>query len=107
MAPMRARLLVRLLLLYVALDFANPMMPGAVSFDPGDCVEGAHLERARAPDSVAATPVRVAAHLVDPLLVDPPLPSAVRNPRPCPPRIFVTPPAQRAAGDPPPPGDDH
>ena len=43
------------LVLYVALDFANPLMPGAVCFDPADSVEG--VGRARA--SVAAPSIAV------------------------------------------------
>lgn len=49
MASMRCRGLALLLVLYVAADFANPMMPGAVSFDPAESVEGIHA--ARAPQS--------------------------------------------------------
>lgn len=36
-----------LLLLYVLLDFSNPLMPGAVSFDPWESTEGVSLERLR------------------------------------------------------------
>ncbi|MBI1737585.1 MAG: hypothetical protein HYR51_20630 [Candidatus Rokubacteria bacterium] len=43
-----------LVLLYVALDFTNPLIPGAVSFDPEACTEGARIERGRA--AVVATP---------------------------------------------------
>jgi hypothetical protein len=37
---MKPRCLVLPLLLYVALDFANPLMPGAVCFDPNASIEG-------------------------------------------------------------------
>lgn len=35
-------------LLYVALDFANPMIPGAVTFDPDDTVEAVRADGAAA-----------------------------------------------------------
>jgi hypothetical protein len=38
---------VLLLLLYLSLDFTNPMMPGAVTFDPAESVEGVRIERVR------------------------------------------------------------
>lgn len=37
-----------LLLIYVTLDFSNPLMPGAVNFDADDSVDGVHAERVRA-----------------------------------------------------------
>lgn len=37
------------LLLYVALDFANPLMPGAVSFDAETSVEAVRPERVWSP----------------------------------------------------------
>jgi hypothetical protein len=43
---MGARRLVFLLLLYVTLDFANPLMPGAVRFDGGG-IETVHADRVR------------------------------------------------------------
>ncbi|MEX2146133.1 MAG: hypothetical protein WED01_03880 [Candidatus Rokuibacteriota bacterium] len=36
-----------LLAVYVSLDFSNPMMPGAVSFDTADSVEGWRADRGR------------------------------------------------------------
>jgi hypothetical protein len=42
------------LLAYVGLDFANPLMPGAVSFAVEDSVEGIRADRAR--DTVPALP---------------------------------------------------
>ncbi len=44
---MRYRPGVLLILLYVTLDFANPMMPGAVMFNPDDTIEGVYVERVR------------------------------------------------------------
>lgn len=54
---MRAMSLLKLALLlvvYVSLDFANPMMPGAVSFDSGGSVEGRKADRGRDADAVAS-----------------------------------------------------
>jgi hypothetical protein len=51
---MRAMSLLKLALLfavYVSLDFSNPMMPGAVSFDAGDSVEGRRTDRGREADA--------------------------------------------------------
>jgi hypothetical protein len=39
-AAMKSRWLTLLVVLYVTLDFANPLMPGAVNFDPDGSVEG-------------------------------------------------------------------
>ena len=41
------RRLALLLLLYVSLDFANPLMPGAVTFDPSGSVDGLRAPRVR------------------------------------------------------------
>jgi hypothetical protein len=53
---MVCRRLALLLLLYVSLDFANPLMPGAVTFDPAGSVDGLRAPRVRvaAPAAVAA-----------------------------------------------------
>ena len=54
---MRAMSLLKLALLlvvYVSLDFANPMMPGAVTFDTDDSVEGRKADRGRDADAVAS-----------------------------------------------------
>lgn len=55
---MRGRCLIVLLSLYVTLDFANPFMPGAFNFDPGESVDGArlHHEVFRSRLAVAPTP---------------------------------------------------
>jgi hypothetical protein len=53
---MRAMSLLKLALLlvvYVSLDFANPMMPGAVTFDTNDSVEGRKADRGRDADADA------------------------------------------------------
>ncbi|MBI2158262.1 MAG: hypothetical protein HYU26_15380, partial [Candidatus Rokubacteria bacterium] len=49
-----SRLTLRLLLLYVALDFSNPLMPGAVSFDPDDSVEAVRAGRLEPPAAAVA-----------------------------------------------------
>jgi hypothetical protein len=36
-----------LVLLYLVLDFTNPHMPGAVSFDPDESIDGVRVERDR------------------------------------------------------------
>ena len=50
MSPLKLALL---LVVYVSLDFANPMMPGAVSFNTDDSVEGRKADRGDA-DAVAS-----------------------------------------------------
>ena len=45
-----------LLILYVAADFANPLMPGAVSY-PNGSVEGVHVERSRTADVLPDAPI--------------------------------------------------
>ena len=45
-----------LLILYVAADFANPLMPGAVSY-PNGSVEAVHVERSRTTDVLPGVPV--------------------------------------------------
>ncbi len=47
-----------LLLLYVTLDFANPLMPGAVSFEAGS-IEVVQGDRTARPARPAAVPVRL------------------------------------------------
>jgi hypothetical protein len=91
--------LVGLLVLYLVLDFANPLMPGAVCFEPGDSVEGTRAARDHArlaiPALPAAPPARPAP-LVAPRLrpaARPPAPRRraaplrpIRRPEPGPPR---------------------
>jgi hypothetical protein len=106
---MRRRLPV-LLLLYVALDFANPLMPGAVRFDAGsiEVVQADRTARAARPAApsarlIVAFPkcnvVPTGATLDRPVASPPPVSIlAVRNVR--------RPPQQRLAA-PPPPSEDH
>ena len=52
-----SRLTLLLLLLYVVLDFSNPLMPGAVSFDLDESVEAVRPGRLEPPATAgAATP---------------------------------------------------
>lgn len=74
-----------MLLIYAVLDFANPLMPGAVTFDAEDSVEGVRAERVRGDRQDAAldpSPVLVRAAV---LRRDPPSRSAA-EPRPRPSR---------------------
>lgn len=53
------------IVLYLSLDFANPHLPGAMSFEVNDCVDGTRLERPRANgERPAATPI-LTAHAID------------------------------------------
>src|SRR4029453_1641428 len=45
-----------LLILYVAADFANPLMPGAVSY-PNGSVEAVHVDRLRTADGLPGASV--------------------------------------------------
>ena len=49
-----------LVLVYLALDFGDPNLPGATTFDPDDSVEVVHLQRdpSPAPPAPAVTPER-------------------------------------------------
>jgi hypothetical protein len=76
---MRARHLVLLLGLYVSLDLANPLMPGAFNFNPDDSVDGVcvHCEVFRSRLAAISTPpsIRDAAlkrPIVTPQPADPP-----------------------------------
>ena len=67
-----------LLLVYVALDFANPLMPGAVSY-PNGSVQAVHVERSRmaeVPPSVAVPALFQRIELTD-LLRPPPNVTAI------------------------------
>jgi hypothetical protein len=57
-----ARLAFVALLLYVVADFANPLMPGAVRFDPDDSVDGVGCARSSTiePSTLAASAGAVA-----------------------------------------------
>jgi hypothetical protein len=55
---MRWRWAMLFLVCYLAADFANPLMPGAVNFDANESVDGVRVERGRseAPALVAIVP---------------------------------------------------
>lgn len=104
---MGGRRLALFLLLYVALDFSNPHMPGAVNFDPADSVEGVHAERVRADRQEAASETPAALFPV----------AAVEHDRPPRPPVNAAPLTDREppvvrrsptrSPDPASPGDDH
>jgi hypothetical protein len=54
MAPMKASWLVLVVVVYVSLDVANPLIPGALSFGIEDCVEARQADRFRAHGDRAA-----------------------------------------------------
>ena len=65
------------ILLYVAADFANPLMPGAVCFDPDESVDGVGRPRASAVSTPAlTTPAGPVVSLPPP----PPPPAAAHGP---------------------------
>ncbi|HEV8676996.1 MAG TPA: hypothetical protein VGX21_23410 [Methylomirabilota bacterium] len=74
---MAVRRLVPVLLLCVAIDFADPMLPGSVRFDPSESVEAAQARPSQSPDArpvPAGRPERL-----PPLeRVQPPSPGAAR-----------------------------
>ena len=95
-----------LLLVYVTLDFANPLMPGAVRFD-GGAVRVVHADRAHAPTPVTLVKlVRVPEDVVHraPRVQGPGRPSPVQPPRR---RQVARIPAAPIATDPAPSSEDH
>jgi hypothetical protein len=80
-----ARLLVFLLAVYAACDFANPLMPGAVCFDAEASLDG--LRPAREAGPVEAAPAGPAPRVTAPV---------ARPAAPAQPRVAPTPPARRA-----------
>jgi hypothetical protein len=54
---MTAGQLAVLVVVYLALDFGNPLLPGAVSFSVADTVEGLRAGRPRAPAVGIAVPL--------------------------------------------------
>lgn len=74
-----ARCLVALLMLYVALDFSTPLLPGAFDFDPDRSVEGFYSGQNRldAADPVFLHP----SFAVEPLALRPRAPLVIRAPR--------------------------
>lgn len=67
---MKARHLVPALLFYVALDFANPMMPGAVALD--DSIEGTRVQRMRSETPASLPAPAPAVQRIKPALPSPP-----------------------------------
>ena len=63
---MNSNRLTFLLFLYVAADFANPLMPGAVRFLDG-AVEAVHAERARFADVTPAAPAVASRERIEPV----------------------------------------
>ncbi len=106
MRATQGRWLVALLALYAGLDFANPLMPGAVYFTSGvvTVVDGARSSPERmptAPPAPASGPHAVAPPLPTPAAVL----SAAQGARPW--RVPLRRPAPRAATAPPSAGEDH
>jgi hypothetical protein len=105
MLSMLAARLSLVLVLYVGLDFANPLMPGAMEFDVEDTVDGLRASRVQ-PDGARAT--LVAAPRAD--CLGPPLPRSQRAAvvRTAPVAALAPPPrhALPRGRSEPPPGDD-
>jgi len=106
MGATRGRWLVALLVLYTGLDFANPLMPGAVYFSSGvvTVVDGARSSPERpttAPPAAAPGPHVVA----PPPSTPPPAFSGAQVARPW--RVPLRRPEPRAATAPPSAGEDH
>jgi hypothetical protein len=101
------RLPALLILLWVALDFANPLVPGAVTFDAATCVDAVRPERDRPlRGAVAALPgAPPPAAVAGPALVPAPSP-APRTPAPPIRRRATAPRSALGAESPSPPGDD-
>jgi len=64
-APMASRWLTLLVVVYVTLDFGNPLMPGAVNFGPAESVDGIPVQDQHPPLQCAGarTPVPPRARL--------------------------------------------
>ena len=95
-----------LVLLYVALDFANPLMPGAVRFESGS-IESVQADRAGR-EAVAATPAPSALETADRLPPDPetrPRIAAPDRPRPEWRDVRRSPPSHASSS--PSPAEDH
>jgi hypothetical protein len=63
----QARWLVLLVTVYLSLDVANPLMPGALTFGVEDSVELRQAERFRARDHVALRPTVTPPDRVEPI----------------------------------------
>jgi hypothetical protein len=95
-----------LILIYVTLDFANPLMPGAVNFDAEDSVDGVHAERVRADrfETInAVTPALFHAAIVESERISRPVVALERSDRE--PSVVRRTPARPP--EPASPGDDH
>jgi len=103
---MNLRRLSVLFILYVAADFANPLMPGAVTFLDGS-VEAVHVERARFAEVTPGAPVLAS----DECIAVARLPCPAPHPRPLPPAAWLwlvpVPRALLAESGPPPPSEAH
>ena len=106
-SPAMVRRVPALLLLYVVLDFANPLMPGAVNFDAGASVEAVRLERAWSPRALsAAVPVPAPPLALSPALVSPPAAHPTRPAPTRPTRRLAAPPRSGPTAESPSAGDD-
>lgn len=63
---MEVRGLTLAVLAYLCLDFANPMIPGAVSFEPDESVEGVWGDRGRCDAAALRPPPALASVQVEP-----------------------------------------
>jgi hypothetical protein len=80
---METRRVALLLLVYVTLDFANPLMPGAVRFDDGS-VDVVHADRARPATPAPAVDLASSSEIViDPRahIRPPDRPNSIAQPR--------------------------
>jgi hypothetical protein len=75
--PAMWRLCVSALLLYITLDLADPQVPGALNFDPDECVEAVDVQKTRPPRLPAAV-VAVAAAGPPATFEGPPVPISVK-----------------------------
>lgn len=102
---MKPRHLVLALLCYVSLDFANPMMPGAVT--PDDSVEGTRVQRMRSETPASLPAPAPAVQRIEPALPSPP--EATRTARMVPRSEHRTPWRRAVApvADPAQPTEDH
>jgi hypothetical protein len=103
---MMGRWLVWLLLIYIGLDFSNPLMPGAVNFDADDSVDGVHAERVRA-DRYETVAVPAPTRLVLAPLDSDQAPRLSPEPRTRDRELPVVRRDLRRPPDPGPPADDH
>jgi hypothetical protein len=103
---MKRRHVTMAFLVYVTLDLSSPFVPGSFNFDPDECVEG--IQRASSPDDLAVSAVPSGLPVVGSVV---PAPSPVRpgagGRHPVLERLVDSRADTRAAGDPPPPGEDH